>query len=233
MAFHSDKADCHEIHDRPQPTWFQKHGQTDFAPHAGGTTQLRYDSGVVACGSVQLDGTLANDAGGPEVIVGHVVNYGVDCAPPAVPQPPATPTPPVPPVTPPLPPVPPPVCPGGEAAIVLRYPAHSERNVVPSADWTSASATFEIAPGCHGIGVSLVSYQRTTVNKFPQRFVAGVFERLDEGVHTLTVRTEPCSMQADLRVEGFVQGEDLTSENEAADYGPRTLDWIYTDGACR
>ena len=113
---------------------------------------------------------------------------------------------------------------------MLRYPLHSERNITPNGN--TATATFDIAPGCNGIGVSLVSYQKTTPNKFPQKFVDGVFERFDAGTHTLTVRTAPCSMQADLRIGGFVQGETLDWANEASDYGPRTLDWIYNDNNC-
>jgi hypothetical protein len=254
-AFHSDTPGCAEVHDRPKE-WFRLDGQEDYAAHTSGKTQLRYDSTEVACGSVQLDGTLFNDAGEPVTIVGHVVDYGVTCAPTAPPEPtpPVTPVPPVTPPTTPVPPVEPPVtpvppiqpvppqpeCPENPAdRILLSYPRASTQNVVIDPGGTTASAMFWIAPGCTAVEVALVSYHKVApdFNFLPQTFVAGAGGAFDARTtpYKLTVDLAECSRQADLYAvgPGFQFGEDLTDANHGSLYGPMTLDYYYSNEACR
>lgn len=239
--------------------WFETYGRTDYMPHDNGGVSLSYDPGKVNCGRVQLDASFKTDDNKEVLILGTVIDYGTKCEPAAAPEPtpvppaepPAPPAPvppveppPVPPVVPQPPPAPPapPVaqCPTNEAdRIILAYPRASMQNVTVNADKTMATAKFRIAAGCKQVEVALVSYRKQppTFDFLPQEWIAGAGGAYNDtdGEVTLTVELAKCSPQADLYAwgaPGMNWGEWLTNANHGTVYGPRTLDYQYSNEVC-
>lgn len=239
FAAHDEKPGCEATIKKPLPNAFVASGQHDFTPQEyTGTTQFRFDSSTVKCGRVQLDASLIDEDTTDSNVIGYMLDYGVECYapdPPIVidPRDPGphipTPIPPNPGPTP-IPPVPTQrtnCIPGNE--ITLEFPLGSQKNIIVSAGY--ATGKFWITPGCTQVPVSLVSYTKNGAEKFPQKFFFGDLAYFNAGgPYFLQVPVAPCAWQVDLRKGGFVQGEDLTQENEDNDYGPRTLDYRYNNG---
>ena len=95
---------------------FTQSGQTTYQEGESGQDDFYYDTAQKNCGRVQIDVGFQDPQGGTLVIIGVVVNYGVDCVPPPAPAP-------VPPAPVPIPPIPPAPVNGGWG------------------DWNSCSAT--------------------------------------------------------------------------------------------
>lgn len=127
---------------------------------------------------------------------------------------------------------PPVVCPTIDATNWYRYivKRHVDGTCLPT-----ARATFlikHLPDGCH-VDMSLVCYVlpkdwNSWSRKFPQLFYGGTNESfMGNGERTIETSKPISSVQCDLRVGGFLE-EPLTDQNEASDYGARTVDWLVT-----
>jgi hypothetical protein len=238
VSHHSDEASCEATRTQPGPL-FRMTGTLEYAPHGSGQTILTYDSSDHVCGRVQVDASLVDSDGRVNtLIVGEVINYGVDCKapsgpalPPVAPRPPGPTAPTGPPAPPSLPvppaaPIPPlpsaPMCPGG--------------NVIGNAQFTKAgdsiTATFTVIPGVENAIISLATYRRDTPAFMPQSMIAapvsGVFS--SGGPYTLTRPVSTCQAQVDL-IRCVVANEPLTVGN-FADVNSRTMAFWYDNTPC-
>lgn len=98
-AFHDPEAGCAAT-TKGVASLLTVRGPDEYQRGQSGTTRLVYDREKL-CGRVQVDADVVTDTGTKRLVLGQVIDYGVNCAPP--PPPPPPPTPPPPPPTPPVP----------------------------------------------------------------------------------------------------------------------------------
>jgi hypothetical protein len=255
VSHHEDRAGCDATEARPGPL-FRMSGTREYAPHGGGQTLLAFDTRDQQCGRVQVDASLVDSDGRVDtLVVGEVINYGVDCKaaePVASPAAPAGPTPPptspAPPTTPPSIPTPPasPVPPASPPTVPTpappTVPVPSGLPMCPATGVIgdvrfvkaggSITATFTVIPGVQNAIISLATYRRDTPAFLPQSMIAppvsGVFS--SGGPYTLVQPVSSCRAQVDL-IRCVVANEPLAGGN-FADLNSRTMAWWYDDTPC-
>lgn len=89
MAHHNDQAGCNATEDNPRAA-FEIHGADSVKAGTRATSETVFNTNRWDCGRVQLDESIFDSTGKELLIIGKVINYGVNCAPPPPPPPPPT-----------------------------------------------------------------------------------------------------------------------------------------------
>lgn len=81
LAHQDDTPGCEATAKNPR-TRIATSGVSNYTPHSLGTTTFTFDQKLYNCGRVQVDISIFDAAGNETLILGTVINYGTQCAPP-------------------------------------------------------------------------------------------------------------------------------------------------------
>ncbi len=82
MTSYNSHPGCEATSDNPR-TYVTVGGPAEYPAHGAGKTTFEYDPKKYDCGRVQVDVSLIDSAGKETLLVGMIVDYGVECTAPA------------------------------------------------------------------------------------------------------------------------------------------------------